>query len=514
MSSSPTGSSSGLPSGTRAVLLASLAAALLLLSFPGALRIANPDEPRDCEIGREWADGVWTWIPHFNGQPYTSKPPAFHWSVGAVMAATGSQEEWTGKLAAALWGVACVAATAALGEALLGPGLGLLSGLVLLSIHMFHLRFRIGTTDTALAALTAVAFLALHRAHARGGWAGWLLFGAAAGAAALAKGLHGLLFPVAAGAAFLVLRREAHLLPRLGVAAAAGLAVFGAWCAALATLESEGGGPELLDAFLFANATKRFGERAHHEGGPLHYAVLVPRSFPWILAAAAGAWGALRARGPDRDRLLLPILWIGVTVLGLSIPSGKRTIYLLPVLPAVALLAAAGLDGAARGTLPRWPERLARWTVEALSLPLRFLPWARRGLRERAVLGCVVAAAGSLAYVLLVRGPATEAESGAAFARAAAAAAGDRPLVLFRQDRGEAGIFLFPLRRTIPAASAEPDLRGAAAGRPVAVIAEVEEVERSVAKGRLPADLVARWEVLLEGEASETRYRVYAWDGR
>ncbi|HEU4395339.1 MAG TPA: hypothetical protein VFS92_07215, partial [Planctomycetota bacterium] len=186
----------------------------------------------------------------------------------------------------------------------------------------------------------------------------------------------------------------------------------------------------------------------------------------------------------------------------------------LPVLPAVALLAAAGVDAAARGALPAWPSRFARWTVELLSLPLRLLPFARRGLRERAVLGCAVAALGSLAWTAIVTAPATERESGAAFARAAAAAAGDRPLVLFRQDRGEAGIFLFPLRRTIPAATDEAQLRSAARGRTVAVIAEVEEIERAVQKQRLSPGLVARWRVLLEGEASETRYRVYDWNGR
>ena len=514
MSSSPTGSSSALPSGARAVLLAALAAAVLLLPFVGLLRVANPDEPRDCEIGREWADGVWTWIPHFNGQPYTSKPPAFHWSVGAVMSAAGSQEEWTGKATAALWGIAAVAATAALGERLLGPGLGLLSGLMLLSIHMFQARFRIGTTDTALAALTAIAFLAFHRARERPRLGEWLLFGLAAGAASLAKGPHGLLFPIAAGGAALALRRESGLLPRLGIAALAGAAVFAGWCAILAVVESEGGSPALLDASLSGNLAKRFGERAHHAGSPFHYLVLFPRSAPWVLAAAAGAFAALRAPGPERARLLLPLAWIGVTVVVLSIPTGKRTVYLLPVLPAVALLAAAGVDAAARGALPAWPSRLARWTVEALSSPLRFLPFARRGLRERAVLGCAVAAVGSLAWSAFVTAPATERESGAAFARAAAAAAGDRPLVLFRQDRGEAGMFLFPLRRTIPAAADEAELRRAARGRVVAVIAEVEEVERAVARKRLSPGIVARWRVLLEGEASETRYRVYDWDGR
>jgi 4-amino-4-deoxy-L-arabinose transferase-like glycosyltransferase len=487
---------------------------VLLLPFAGLLRLANPDEPRDCEIGREWADGVWTWIPHFNGVPYTSKPPAFHWSAGAVMAATGSQEEWTGKVAAGLWGIACVAATAALGERLLGPGLGLLSGLVLLSMHMFQARFRIGTTDTALAALTAIAFLAFHRAHARAGVGGWILFGLAAGAAALAKGAHGLLFPVAAAAAFLAIRREWRLLPRLGVAALAGAAVFGAWCAILVGVESEGGSRALLEASLFGNIAKRFGERAHHSGGPLHYLVLLPRSAPWVLAAAAGAWAALAARGPERDRLLGPLLWIGVTVLGLSLATGKRTVYLLPVLPAVALLAAAAVDAAARGALAAWPRRLAAWTVEILASPLRLLPWARRGLRERAVLGCAVAALLSLAWTAAVTAPGTERDSGAAFARAAADAAGDRKLVLFRQDRGEAGMFLFPLRRTIPAVLDEEGLRAASGGRTVAVIADVEEVDRAIARGRLSAGLVARWKVLIEGEASETRYRVYAWDGR
>ena len=452
MSSSPTGSTSGaLPRGARAVLLAFAAAAVLLVAFPGALRVVDPDEPRDCEIAREWADGGWTVVPRLNGEPYWSKPPVFHASVGAIMRLTGSREEWTAKVAAGLWGALAVAATAAAGEVLLGPGFGLLAGLLLLGTQYFLLRFRMATTDTAFTALTALSFALLFAARARDRMAWYLLAGAAAGFAAGAKGLHGLLFPLLVGAA--VAGRSGRRWAGLGLALAAGAAVFGLWLIALST-----GGEGLVRDFLFENAARRFGEEAHHPAEWYHYAVVLLRALPWTFLGMAGAWAAFRGPAADRERLLPAFAWVAVMVGALSLASGKRSVYLLPVLPGAALLAAGAVDAAARGTLPRWGDRMVRWTVEPLALASRAIPWFREGLPRRACGAALAVAVAVAGYAILVVGPRTEAESVAPFALRAAAAAGDRPLVLYRMGQGDVGLFCFPLRRTIPVAGGLADL--------------------------------------------------------
>jgi len=494
MSSSPTGSSSGaLPSGPRAVLLAFAAAAFLLLAFPGALRLVNPDEPRDCEIGREWADGVWSVVPRLNGEPYWSKPPIFHWSAGLVMKATGSQEEWTAKVAAGLWGAAAVAATAAAGEAALGPGLGLLAGLLLLGTQFFFLRFRVATTDTALTAFTTLAMALFFVARKTGKLRWYLLMGVAAGLAAFAKALHGLLFPFLVGA-ILDFRAWRRLLAGFLV----GAAVFAVW---LLLLRAEG--PDLVREFLFGNMERRFGAEAHHAGPWYHYGVVVLRVLPWTLPCIAGAWGAFRGPQETRERLLAPFAWVAAMVIALSLATGKRSIYLLPVLPGAALLAAGAIDAAARGLLFRWPDRLVRWTIEPLALPARLIPWFREGLLRRACGAALFSAVGLAVFTILVVGPETEAASAAPFARKAAAAAGARPLVLYRQGQGEVGQFCFPLRRVLPVAKDLDDLRRIAAGKPVALLVPASAP-------RLPGCKT----LLADGCVDERAWLVYVWDER
>lgn len=514
MSSWPTGSSS--PSGPRAVLLAALAAALLLLAMPGALRVRNPDEPRDCEIAREWAAGGWTRIPRLNGEPYWSKPPLFHVSVGAAMAATGSRGEVVPKVVAALWGVAAVAATAAAGEALLGPGLGLLAGLVLLATHYFFQRYRVATTDTAYAALSALALLGFVLARRSGRARDWILMGVAAGLASLAKGAHGLLLPFLAGVAAFAGTGEGRrvLSPRFLGALLLGAALFGSWLAVLRLDVAGGGGPGIVHAFLFENLDRRFGEAAHHAEPWWHYGSLAGRALPWTFVALAGAWAAIRLRGEERDRLLVPLLWAAATTVALSAAHGKRSVYLLPVLPPVALLVAGTVDAAARGTLTAGPERLVRWCVDLLALPARWTPLARSGLRGRAVCAALVVAAANLAFLLLVTAPASEADSAAPLARRAAEAAGSRPLVLFRATRSEAAAFAFALDRTLPVATDAASLRSAAAGGPVAVLARRGVPEKAVAAGRLPRETFDRWTVAADGDAAGDPWRVYAWDGK
>jgi 4-amino-4-deoxy-L-arabinose transferase-like glycosyltransferase len=469
------------------VLLAFAAAALLLLAFPGALRLVNPDEPRDCEIGREWADGVWSVVPRLNGEPYWSKPPLFHWSVGLVMKATGSEEEWTAKVAAGLFGAAAVAATAAAGEAALGPGLGLLAGLLLLGTQFFFLRFRVATTDAALTAFTTLAMALFFVARKSGRLRWYLLMGAAAGLAAFAKALHGLLFPFLVGAIL-----EFRAWRRLLLGFLVGAAVFGVW---LLLLRTEG--PLLVHEFLFGNMERRFGAEAHHAGAWYHYGVVVLRVLPWTLPCAAGAWAAFRGE----PRLLGPFAWVAAMVLALSLATGKRSVYLLPVLPGAALLAAGAIDAAARGALSRWPDRLVRWTIEPLAFPVRWIPWFREGLLRRASGAALVCAVGLAAFAVLVVGPETEAESAAPFARRAAAAAGARPLVLYRLGQGYVGQFCFPLRRVIPVAKDLDDLRRIAGGKPVALLV-------TASAPRLPGCGT----LLADGCVDERPYFVYLWE--
>src|SRR4029078_7588330 len=69
-------------------------------------------------------------------------------------------------------------------------------------------------------------------------------------------------------------------------------------------------------------------------------------SFPWILMPIAWAWRCRNKRprlGDPRIRYL--VLWIALPFLFFSLSRSKLPHYMLPLIPAIALLAAAGLAG-------------------------------------------------------------------------------------------------------------------------------------------------------------------------
>ena len=90
----------------------------------------------------------------------------------------------------------------------------------------------------------------------------------------------------------------------------------------------------------------------------LFYFTVVPASIGWLVVLAAGA--ALAYRVNWNWRVLLLVLWIAVPLVAFEIYPLKGFQYLLPIAPAVALLAARGLM--------TWqlPER---WKVKVGSLP-------------------------------------------------------------------------------------------------------------------------------------------------
>jgi 4-amino-4-deoxy-L-arabinose transferase-like glycosyltransferase len=130
----------------------------------------------------------------------------------------------------------------------------------------------------------------------------------------------------------------------------------GLWLLALHAVPREG----LLEEFLYENQVLRFlGTRGDMDRGhqkPLwFYLIQLPLWFlPWTLALAGGARWIWQRRSERPERFLLS--WVGTGFLFLSVAGTKRTVYLAPLLPPLAILAASWLE-----TIPkrRWLEPVA-----------------------------------------------------------------------------------------------------------------------------------------------------------
>lgn len=411
---------------------ASLALALLLpLLFACASRdLWAPDEPRYGLVGRTMLETGDFLVPRLNGVPYAEKPPLVFATIGALGSLVGDVTAVVARLACALFAAGAVLLTHRLArrwfrDAALADTAALLfstTGLVLWNSGRAALDLPM--TFFALLALEAGAAL-VQRPSSRAA----LGMGLALGAGLLVKGPHVLYVPVAAvvgGALFAGQGRRLRD-PRWLLVLPVALAVAALWffpAAAAAGDEvahnSEGSFRQRILGQLGSRAR---GEDEPHAHGPLYlWPLLLAFGLPWVPLALVGLVGALSRRASRPSAPIAPAERFGVgaaawgllaPLVALSIPTSKRELYLLPLLPCAALLAAYVLHRRAGPAVERHTHRgllglLAALGVAALLAPLvsSFAPEVvaegaavlREPLVVAALLGCAaVCGAGALA---------------------------------------------------------------------------------------------------------------------
>src|SRR5688572_6423906 len=103
-----------------------LLAAALVVALAGTLlgqgdrQLWAPDEAREAGITLAMARTGDYVVPRLNGRPFLEKPPLFHAAGAVVLDATGSRGPFAVRLPAALFALATLAATFALGRRLGG----------------------------------------------------------------------------------------------------------------------------------------------------------------------------------------------------------------------------------------------------------------------------------------------------------------------------------------------------------------------------------------------------------
>jgi len=320
---------------------------------------------------------------------WLEKPPLPQWlaalSLEAFGAPPGSAErEWAVRLPSVLQGIAMVLLVAGLAGHLYGPTVGLLAGLVATTVHGLFIYARLAEGEMLLCLLVVAglgaAARALAAAPASAEFRRWrLLFWVAVGAANLVKGpLFGDLLMGSALIAYGLWQRDwrlpLRLLSPVGVAVAAALAL--AWPL---WMWSRGELPLLLDRWV-GDFAGRFEESTYHyETPPWYYLEAVAgHLLPWsalLLLSLPLAWRRQReaarrgATGPafNRERFLL--CWAIAPVVALSFATHRHHHYLLPTLPAQAILLAAALP-------VLWSWLAARRSLRRVWLPALLLALA------------------------------------------------------------------------------------------------------------------------------------------
>ena len=338
------------------------------------------DETRYASVAWEmWLRGDFL-VPYINGEPYSHKPPLLFWLIQLGWGLFGVNDWWP-RLVAPLCALAAMPLTLRLGR-LLWPqasaatkaahalSVWVLFGTLLFAGFVTLTMFDLLLLLCVMAGMIGVLTLAGGERRA-----GLLWLGAGIGLGVLAKGpvvlLH--VLPAALAAPWWAPRLKGKLARwyldlLLGVLLGAAVALVWALPAAYF------GGEEYRRAIFWGQTAGRVSESFAHRAPWWYYLPLLPLIlFPWFVWPRF--WrGLYEIRSEQKQggaRFLAS--WLILTLIGFSLVSGKQAKYLVPFLPAFALLAGYALT---RVTAPaRWWEMLPPM-IGFLALPA-FLAYAR-----------------------------------------------------------------------------------------------------------------------------------------
>lgn len=332
--------------GVKAVLV--LLLVVLGASWLGSLAVRplyKPDEARYGEIAREMAQtGDWV-TPRLNGFKYFEKPPLQYWATAAAFKVFG-EHDWSARLWTALTALAGIALGFFAGNRLFGPPAGILAAALLAGSPLYVMYGQFNALDMGVSFFLSAAVFAFaigqqagERERRRWMLAGW----AACALAVLSKGLIGIVLPVAAVALYILLRRDWQLLRRLELArgGALFLAIVAPWIVAVSRAN-----PEFLHFFFVQEHWLRFTTKMHQRSQPVWYfiPILLFGVAPWLFVAFAAWASSLRQlRGRAFSPGLFLALWALVVFAFFSLSGSKLPGYILPLFPALAVLAAGYL---------------------------------------------------------------------------------------------------------------------------------------------------------------------------
>ncbi|MGC2697088.1 MAG: glycosyltransferase family 39 protein [Candidatus Angelobacter sp.] len=326
----------------------------------GAFGLTGADEPRYAQIAREMFTRHDWIVPTLNGVPWLEKPVLLYWKIMSGYSLFGVQD-WAARVPAAAHAT-----------------------MLVLAIFFFMRRFRFGSeldaamitassagmigfgrgasTDMLLSAPFALAMLSWWTWHQTGKKLWLALFYALVGVGALAKGPVAPALAVLVIGAYAALRRDRTIFVRsLSVP---GFLLFFAialpWYLAVQHRV-----PQFFRVFFIEHNLERFGTNLYQHSQPVWYyiPVFLLATVPWTVFTVPAIVDAARktirdlrgnspaddgesSRVPDDFLPLFLLVWAMVPIVFFSISRSKLPGYILPAIPAAALLTAGYLHRA------------------------------------------------------------------------------------------------------------------------------------------------------------------------
>jgi 4-amino-4-deoxy-L-arabinose transferase-like glycosyltransferase len=343
-------------------------AAILFFARLGA-RALWASEFRWAEIAREMLLTSNYFWPTINGHPYYDKPLATYWLVVASTCLTGGMNEAAARLPCAIAGMLAVAFLILIGRRLYDLKTGVVAAFILATSFSFVFYSRNASADVeTIAGDMAALLLFLRHERAQDGWwvvALWIVMALTS----QMKGLLGFVLPIAVICSYCMLadgwselgsaqlngplsQRLRWIINRnrwffnwktpLAVALAAAI-----YYVPFAISNLETGSSKGL-SMVYRENVQRYFEPFDHRGPIYLYAyVIFALMAPWCVLLPAALVNAHtpvttpRARTRS-DRFTMTFFW--ATFVFFTLSGSRRSYYILPILPAAAILIARLLD--------------------------------------------------------------------------------------------------------------------------------------------------------------------------
>jgi 4-amino-4-deoxy-L-arabinose transferase-like glycosyltransferase len=325
--------------------LLTAAVAFVLLYKLGSVALFEPDEGRNAEKAREILL-LNDWVtPHENFYPVLDKPIFFYWLI-AISYKLFGVSEWAARLPSLLSALGCVLLIYRFSRSHWRRWVALWSALILVTNVEFFILARIVIFDMPLTFFQTVALLAfyeaVHTENRRRRAALCLALYLALGAGTLIKGLVAVVIPGIVFFLFILFRGRWQILRRIYLIPGAGvfLAVVLPWY-----LQADARNPGYLNYYLWAEHFGRYTSASFDRSEPWYYfiGVVLAGFFPWTLILP---WIIKHFWRRDwDDKTLYLVLWVSIPVLFFSASHSKLPHYILPIFPALSILAGATLIG-------------------------------------------------------------------------------------------------------------------------------------------------------------------------
>jgi 4-amino-4-deoxy-L-arabinose transferase-like glycosyltransferase len=326
---------------------------LLLAGFCGFLfffglayfGLIGADEPRYAQVAREML-ARHDWItPTLGGKPWLEKPPLYYWQAMLAYSIFGVND-WSARLPSAVDATLLVFAVYVFLKRL-RAGFQLDGALITASAAGVIGFARAASTDMPLAAMFTIALLAWYAWYEAESYLNLALFYVFLALGVLAKGPVAPLLAAVIIALFAAAKHDFKLLVRtLWIP---GILLFCAvslpWYAAVQIRN-----PEFFRVFILEHNLARFGTNLYHHPEPFWYFIPVTLTglIPWTVCFLASLGESVRVWWTERQQMLASedalivflMIWLIVPVIFFSLSKSKLPGYIVPALPAGALLLA------------------------------------------------------------------------------------------------------------------------------------------------------------------------------